>query len=89
MKKIIAVFLMVISLFILSCSGNAGNGAIVINMGAEPRTIDPSLNSLNVVSAMLYHPFESLTKIGAAFNNEPDYYKTEIEGNRDETRYEI
>ena len=30
-----------------------------------------------------------LTKIGAAFNNEPDYYKTEIEGNRDETRYEI
>ena len=55
---------MVISLFILSCSGNAGNGAIVINMGAEPRTIDPSLNTLNVVSAMLFHAFESLTTIG-------------------------
>ncbi|KLI28094.1 peptide ABC transporter substrate-binding protein [Brachyspira hyodysenteriae] len=67
MKKIITVFLMAASLFVLSCGGSGGNSndAIVINMGAEPRTIDPSLNSLNVVSAMLYHPFESLTKIGA------------------------
>lgn len=66
MKKIAAIFLIASSLFMLSCGGNAGNksDSIVINMGAEPRTIDPGLNSLNVVSAMLFHAFESLTKIG-------------------------
>ncbi|OEJ13654.1 peptide ABC transporter substrate-binding protein [Brachyspira hampsonii] len=66
MKKVMAIFLILSSLFLLSCSGNSGNknDTIVINMGAEPRTIDPSLNSLNVVSAMLFHSFESLTRIG-------------------------
>ena len=66
MKKIIVIFFITMSLFSLSCS-NASKGkenSIVINMGAEPRTIDPSLNSLNVVSAMLFHTFESLTKLG-------------------------
>ena len=36
MKKIMTVFLMAASLFILSCGGSGGNNndAIVINMGA-------------------------------------------------------
>ncbi|WP_295162898.1 peptide ABC transporter substrate-binding protein [uncultured Brachyspira sp.] len=67
MKKIAVIFFIINSIFLLSCSGIRGNknDSIVINMGAEPRTIDPSLNNLNFVSAILFHAFESLTKIGS------------------------
>ncbi len=65
MKKIISILLTMMLVFLLSCGKGANKSdSIVINMGAEPRTIDPSLNTLNVVSAMLFHAFESLTRIG-------------------------
>ena len=63
MKKLTAILLIILSAFFLSCGKKTSDG-IIINMGAEPRTIDPSLNTLNVVSAMLFHAFESLTTIG-------------------------
>lgn len=69
MKKYISVLLFILIL-VISCKSNSNlsNDAIVINMGAEPLTIDPNLNSLNVVSAMLLHSFESLIKIDSNGN---------------------
>ena len=69
MRKYISVLLFILIL-VISCKSNSNlsNDAIVINMGAEPLTIDPNLNSLNVVSAMLLHSFESLIKIDSNGN---------------------
>ena len=70
MKKLISIILFISFIFITSCKNNANlsSDTIVINMGAEPLTIDPNLNTLNVVSAMLFHTFESLTKIDSNGN---------------------
>ena len=35
---------------------------IIVNMGSEPATIDPTLNSIGVVSTYILHAFEGLTK---------------------------
>ena len=35
---------------------------IVVNMGSEPTTIDPTLNDIGVVSTYILHAFEGLTK---------------------------
>lgn len=63
-KKILLLFFVLI--IILSC--NKENSKldptkdIVINMGSEPVTIDPTLNSIGVVSTYILHAFEGLTK---------------------------
>lgn len=70
MKKYIGILLIVYFILSISCKSrtNLSDDVIVINMGAEPSTIDPNLNTLNVVSAMLFHAFESLTKIDSNGN---------------------
>ncbi|ASJ22771.1 peptide ABC transporter substrate-binding protein [Brachyspira hampsonii] len=64
MKKILFIF---ISLIILSCNNQNyianSNKEIIINMGSSPVNIDPTLNSIGVVSTYILHSFEGLTKI--------------------------
>ncbi|WP_020003760.1 peptide ABC transporter substrate-binding protein [Brachyspira innocens] len=69
MKKI-AIILSVILLFIFSCSKTDNNekSSISINLGPEPKTIDPTLNSLNMASCYIHHAFEGLTKIDSNNN---------------------
>ncbi|CRF31662.1 peptide ABC transporter substrate-binding protein [Brachyspira suanatina] len=63
-KKILFIFTLLI---IISC--NRKNSMIdptrdiIINMGSEPTTIDPTLNSIGVVGTYILHAFEGLTKI--------------------------
>lgn len=51
-------------LFIMGCEkkSSKSSDSIFVNMGAEPRTIDPTLNSQSAVSTYLFHAFEGLTK---------------------------
>ena len=72
MKKI-AIILSVILLFIFSCSKTDNNekSSISINLGPEPKTIDPTLNSLNMASCYIHHAFEGLTKIDSNNNVKP------------------
>lgn len=44
------------------------NGEIAINLGGEPRTLDPTLNSLSFGSIYMIHFFEGLTKRDSADN---------------------
>ena len=37
-------------------------------MGAEPKTMDPTLNSISVVSVYIIHAFEGLTKLDSNNN---------------------
>lgn len=63
-KKILFIFTLIIT---ISC--NRQNSIIdptrdiIINMGSEPVTIDPTLNSIGVVGTYILHAFEGLTKI--------------------------
>lgn len=65
--------LILITLFLLvfvSCTNNQesqnlnsfANGEIAITLGGEPRTLDPTLNSLSFGSVYMIHFFEGLTK---------------------------
>lgn len=65
MRKIYISFLFLsIFIFVVGCgeSSSKENSGIFVNMGAEPRTIDPTLNSQSAVSTYLFHAFEGLTK---------------------------
>lgn len=68
MKKIILALLIIFGVFAVSCKEKASSSSIVINMGPEPKTIDPTLNSLNAVSVYIVHAFESLTKLDSNNN---------------------
>uniref|UniRef100_UPI003F4BD4EF peptide ABC transporter substrate-binding protein n=1 Tax=Brachyspira catarrhinii TaxID=2528966 RepID=UPI003F4BD4EF len=63
-KKILFIFTLLI---IISCNRKHSiidpTRDIIINMGSEPTTIDPTLNSIGVVGTYLLHVFEGLTKI--------------------------
>ena len=63
MKKNIILFLILI-LSIISCNKKIDikNDEISINLGGEPRTLDPTLNSLSFGSIYMIHFFEGLTK---------------------------
>ncbi len=71
MKKILIILSFVI-LIVLSCTKSANNGksdsSVIINLGPEPKTMDPTLNSINVVSSYILHAFEGLTKIDSNNN---------------------
>lgn len=61
MKK--NIILVSILLFcIISCKKEIKNNEIYINLGGEPRTLDPTLNSLSFGSIYMIHFFEGLTK---------------------------
>ena len=64
MKKILLYISILI--IIISCSSKkeeiAPSENIVVNMGSDPTTIDPTLNDIGVVSTYILHAFEGLTK---------------------------
>ena len=72
MKKII-LFIFFIFMYTISCTKQSSivNEAIFINMGGEPKTIDPTLNSLNAASCYIHHAFEGLTKMDSNNNVKP------------------
>lgn len=69
MKKIVLIMFFIF-ISIISCTKQNSfiNEYISINMGAEPKTLDPTLNSLNAVSCYILHAFEGLTKIDSNNN---------------------
>ena len=68
MKKIIIFLLIILSAFAISCKNKTVSNSIVVNMGAEPKTMDPTLNSISVVSVYIIHAFEGLTKLDSNNN---------------------
>ena len=64
MKKIILI-ISFIFIYTISCAkqNSIVNEAISINMGPEPKTLDPTLNSLGSASCYILHAFEGLTKM--------------------------
>ncbi len=72
MKNIVLI-LSFILITITSCvkEGHVINESISINMGPEPKTLDPTLNSLNAVSCYILHAFEGLTKMDSNNNVQP------------------
>ena len=80
MKRILIVFLMMF-LVIISCNKKSETNtesvpSISINLGPEPKTMDPTLNSINVVSSYILHAFEGLTKIDLNNNVRPGMAET-------------
>ena len=69
MKKIVLI-ISFIFIYAISCTKQRSivNEAISINMGPEPKTLDPTLNSLNAVSCYILHAFEGLTKMDSNNN---------------------
>ena len=68
MKNVIIALLIVLSGFSISCKDKTASNSIVINMSAEPKTMDPTLNSLSAVSVYIIHAFEGLTKLDSNNN---------------------
>ena len=63
MKKTIYIIFLILS--IISCNNNnktTSNNEISISLGGEPKTLDPTLNSLSFGSIYMIHFFEGLTK---------------------------
>ena len=61
MKHLTLLLLSVLMIVSISCGGNkADEGAIYINVGPEPKTIDPALNSTVDGSIYIQHAFEGL-----------------------------
>ena len=65
MKNIISLLIIIFA--VISCNANNNiqnkkSGEISINLGGEPRTLDPTLNSLSFGSIYMIHFFEGLTK---------------------------
>ena len=68
--------LILITLFLLvfvSCDNQKSKnsfkeGEIAITLGGEPRTLDPTLNSLSFGSVYMIHFFEGLTKKDSSDN---------------------
>lgn len=67
MKNLIILFTTLFLLVFVSCDNQKSKnsfeeGEISINLGGEPRTLDPTLNSLSFGSIYMIHFFEGLTK---------------------------
>ena len=70
MKNLIILFTTLFLSVLISCANNQdsqnlnyfADGEIAINLGGEPRTLDPTLNSLSFGSIYMIHFFEGLTK---------------------------
>ncbi len=63
MKKIFCLFLLLIGFVFSSCSSsdNNNNEGLFINVGPEPKTIDPILNIAADAAVYIVHAFEGLT----------------------------
>ena len=71
MKKcfMLQIFSLLVSFILLACGGSSSDviveeGAIKINVGTEPKTIDPTLNSSVDGSIYIGHAFEGLATKG-------------------------
>ena len=67
MKNLIILFTTLFLSVLVSCDNQKSKnsfkeGEISINLGGEPRTLDPTLNSLSFGSIYMIHFFEGLTK---------------------------
>lgn len=70
MKNLIILFTTLFLSVLVSCENNQeaknlnsfADGEIAITLGGEPRTLDPTLNSLSFGSVYMIHFFEGLTK---------------------------
>lgn len=60
MKKII-IYYIFSALIILSCSNNKKDSGLLINIGPEPKTLDPTYTETYDGSAYIAHTFEGLT----------------------------
>lgn len=80
MKKRIALLLAVTMLFIgilPSCNNTAGKNTLAVNVGPDPDTIDPALNSSVDGATMIIHAFEglmTLDKDGNVVNGQAKEY---------------
>ena len=72
MKKILLLSILTLTI-IISCNNKKIDPSkdIIVNMGSEPNTIDPTLNSIGVVTTYILHNFEGLTKIDMNNNIKP------------------
>ena len=76
MKNLIILFTTLFLSVLISCANNQesqnlnsfANGEIAITLGGEPRTLDPTLNSLSFGSVYMIHFFEGLTKKDSSDN---------------------
>ena len=72
MKKILICILII---FIISCSSKNNKidpyKDIIVNIGSDPNTMDPTLNSIGAVTTYILHNFEGLTKIDINNNIQP------------------
>jgi len=51
------------ALLFLSCTNDKSvDTSIMVNMGGEPRSMDPTLNNESITSTYIFHIFESLTR---------------------------
>ena len=62
MKSIKILFCIFVYIFVISCGGSAKyeEGVLRLNVGPEPQTIDPTLNSAIDGSMYIIHAFEGL-----------------------------
>ncbi len=61
-KKLLIILSLSLIVFFISCKGNTSkDGIIYINVGPEPKTIDPALNSTVDGSIYIQHAFEGLS----------------------------
>jgi len=67
-KIVLQMFFVLVSFILLACGGGGGvpieEGAIRINVGPEPDSIDPALNSAMDGGVYIAHAFEGLTITG-------------------------
>lgn len=76
MKNLIILFTTLFLSVLVSCENNQeaknlnsfADGEIAITLGGEPRTLDPTLNSLSFGSVYMIHFFEGLTKKDSSDN---------------------
>ena len=76
MKNLIILFTTLFLSVLISCANNQesqnlnsfADGEIAITLGGEPRTLDPTLNSLSFGSVYMIHFFEGLTKKDSSDN---------------------
>ena len=70
MRRTVTWLLVLAAALALAGAGAAAEKEIVYNLGVEPRTIDPVLNSAVDGSNVIFNLFEGLVRIG--FDDAPE-----------------
>ena len=61
MKKYILILSFITIYFIISCTKNNTDNSLIVNIGPEPKTLDPTYTETYDSSAYIAHTFEGLT----------------------------